>query len=677
METAAFASTPAVGVGGATSQRYRVTRGINSSDLPPPKTSNELPSLVLDTQENPSGTAVFRRDRQESPTRCSAKSLFERMLTEVRSWRTRTVSIHATDSWLRYNRYIRRGYRPARLRKREALGSVVLYFHNETVNILTHLLPCFLLICLLLWPPVPPTARYASRGPVEPQEKSSSAYYSTGAGMPPPPATSFAAGQAGTETTVPLWLRGIMSVHHSLADGAVPPPHHPNRYIPDGVPSPRDLRHSLTPRAASASSLSGGAATPVVTTPPSASALTTAERLDAALTPLLWCLLATFALSAVYHTFMPCCQSIRSYQQLLQCDVLGVLCSITGSAHAFFLCGLPCDADATSWSSLRTVAAALLLLSSCFCSYALFGGVLRETVPGLVQWGCQLAQEAVGFAVVAVVEYLQGGPILVPPPQSDDMVRIWLLRRRHEMRRRMAAWAASSSPSPPLPPPTSLADSSSSVLSGGQRNGHTVEVEGNDKARNRTAAAAAETPCSPSPVSAMQRAMILGCHCLLHFLSFLLLVYPKQLPSYGGYTQAVQYHLHSYFWLVVGGVINVLRFPEALLFSATRRAAQLEQQIQLANAAAAVEEKLSREAAMPGGRRGPRDVSPKRLAPSPSLSNRFSFSRFLVTYVISASSLDYIGNSHNIWHACTVLSAFYQLLAVYYDCMEYDLVRCP
>ncbi|CAG0890484.1 unnamed protein product [Darwinula stevensoni] len=59
------------------------------------------------------------------------------------SKKTRLLKRDEVPPYLRFNRYIHTGYRPSDLTWRECLVSLT-YFHNETVNILTHLVVIFL-----------------------------------------------------------------------------------------------------------------------------------------------------------------------------------------------------------------------------------------------------------------------------------------------------------------------------------------------------------------------------------------------------------------------------------------------------------------------------------------------------------------------------------------------------
>jgi adiponectin receptor len=59
-----------------------------------------------------------------------------------------TVPIHKVDEWLRFNKYIRTGYR-APLTWRQGLGTLFT-IHNETINVWSHLVPAILLMYLAI-----------------------------------------------------------------------------------------------------------------------------------------------------------------------------------------------------------------------------------------------------------------------------------------------------------------------------------------------------------------------------------------------------------------------------------------------------------------------------------------------------------------------------------------------
>ncbi|CAD2220041.1 hypothetical protein AGDE_13933 [Angomonas deanei] len=67
----------------------------------------------------------------------------------------RLVSIHEVPPFLRFNPYIRRGYRPAPIPIAAAARSVFGYLHNETTNIVIHLLSAVVMLYFTVSPPVP------------------------------------------------------------------------------------------------------------------------------------------------------------------------------------------------------------------------------------------------------------------------------------------------------------------------------------------------------------------------------------------------------------------------------------------------------------------------------------------------------------------------------------------
>ncbi|KAG5511203.1 hypothetical protein JKF63_07145 [Porcisia hertigi] len=600
-----------------------------------------------------------------SPTSFSSPgSLWLRVACDFASWSRGTISIHEVDSWLRFNPYIRRGFRRRFLRKREALGSLVLYLHNETFNIFSHLAMVVVLVLLLLWPPRALVLGGGS-GAADP-------YHGTGEGSGAAigqhtPAHSLVHPFHRTGMEVPPWLRGRAEAHSATAaDGSEETI---KGYVPpvDGAASPRHVPNDVAGgTAAPCSGFRLFTFLPSGWAPPPLPPMSVTARLSLSLTPLLVAFLFTFSMSVVYHVFMPCCRSRRGYQQLLQCDVTGVVISIAGSAYTYFTCGMPCVNG-----SLQMWVGALMAASTLLCLYVLvfrsMCGVLAECctlVLHLLQW-------VAAVVMTAALEFLMGRPLGAVPSSSEH----------HAGQRFLLAWL--------------------------QRHRHFSSVQ-------CAGASKTSTNVEPTHVSPVQRVVVLGGYSFLHLCVYMLFVYPKSQPAMGGFTQATHHHNASYVWLFLGGLANATRFPEAVVFHWTRSAARHNRRIAAAEAAAWCAERLRRDAAamtgedaqktargtaaavpsLPGsGGRPPRDASvgvvPERPAQTNSASppllpsvaaptwwDSLSVPKFLVTYIVSAPTLDYIGNSHNIWHICSTLSAVSAILAVYHDCMEYDLVQC-
>ncbi|ESL06693.1 hypothetical protein TRSC58_05630 [Trypanosoma rangeli SC58] len=134
---------------------------------------------------------------------------------------------------------------------------------------------------------------------------------------------------------------------------------------------------------------------------------------------------------------------------------------------------------------------------------------------------------------------------------------------------------------------------------------------------------------------AMGRLKAIGFHCALR-LSVLLWVELPKVQSQG-YHQAFYYHAMSYVFISLGGVIGGFRFPERQL----RRATQ------------------------------PLPASSSLLATAVS-----RFWGWVGRFLVSNEELDYMWNSHTLWHYCIVLSATMMLFAFYYDVEEFELARC-
>ncbi|KAG5487292.1 hypothetical protein LSCM4_07781 [Leishmania orientalis] len=613
-----------------------------------------------------------------TPALSSAGSLWSLVRREIASWRRGTISIHEVDAWLRFNPYIRRGFRHRFLRKREALGSLVLYVHNETFNIASHLAMAALMVLLLLWPPQVP--QMSSGGGVPDVYDGAVG----GCGLHPAAASARGHARGGSSfgererseplgryrrevTEVPSWLRGL----HGLASAPSAAAAHSDakdrpEYVPpcDAAASPRRVLGVAAAGAATPSFtlrffsflLGGSAVSSSTMTPPTSMMagvdtastpppMSVSTRLALSLTPLLLGFLLTFALSVLYHMFMPCCRSRRGYQQLLQCDVMGVIFSISASAYTYFTCGMPCaDESVQAWSGALMVVAALL------CIYVLVLAPMWGVLAELCAHALHLAQWVAAAVMAAALEFLMGCPLLVAPPCPPPV-----------------SCSVRGGNRPPLSPGLHTGQH---LLAWVQRHRHLSSAR-------LSGASTARTSVEPVHVSALQRVAVAGTYCLLHLCVYLTLVYPKSRPDMGGFTQATHYHSASYAWLFLGGLINAARFPEVIVFHWTRRAARHTRRVTAAEEAAWCAEELRRDAAAAASSsRGSARSAPPPSVSAPTLWERLCVPKLMVTYIVSASTLDYIGNSHNIWHVCTVLSALSTILAVYYDCIEYDLVQC-
>ncbi|SYZ62902.1 Haemolysin-III_related (plasmid) [Leishmania braziliensis MHOM/BR/75/M2904] len=667
-----------------------LTRTDLTSPQDMPRHNDDVPiGLTATMQRGQGGPSSFSSDGSSPAALSSAGSLWSRVGREIASWRRGTVSIYEVDAWLRFNPYIRRGFRHRSLRKREALGSLVLYLHNETFNVVSHLAMVVLMALLLLWPPRVTAMSNSGSG----------AYFSErSAGEP-------FRRHHRAETEVPSWLRGLD--RRAATPGAAAAETDKDRvqgYVPPGdvAGSPRHVLSDAAAGAATPSStfrffavLLGDLAAPsspmmpVIDTALPPPPMSVDTRLSLSLIPLVVLFLLTFSLSVLYHLFMPCCRTPRGYQQLLQCDVLGVVFAISGSAYAYFACGMPCAGESAQlWTG------ALMVVTTLLCIYVLVLAPMWGVVAEVCALALCLAQWAAAAVIAAVLEFLMGRPLLSAPPCPPPVQR-----DRHGGRDRQPR---------PLPPPPELHAGQHFLLAWVQRHRHLSSAGLGSASTASSTAAVASTTADPVPVSARQRIAVVGVYCLLHLGVYLALVHPKSRPAMGGFTQATHYHNASYAWLFLGGLVNASRFPEVVVFHWTRRAAHHTRRVAAAEAAALSAEKLRRDAGMTevdaraaaaassslrGSARShcpssvgvaPESAAQATSVPSTSLPpvtavtlwDRLCVPKLVVTYVVSASTLDYIGNSHHIWHVCTALSALSAILAVYYDCMEYDLVQC-
>lgn len=682
---------------------------------PPPQhtTGRHPPSVVITTDDTAAVPPLQRRDsrlpsasssalssstdaqRPQHASSPSSPSLWFRLRREVASWQRGTVSIHDVDVWLRFNVYIRRGFRHRQLRKREALGSLFLYLHNETFNVFSHLVAALVMLSLLLWPLRAPASGgdgggidvYGGSGVASSSFSPSSPAWSASEGRAWRPSAqregNGGGGRQEISVQTPSWLLRSLhgldsdaaasssseSLNTAASDGTLGSRVHvpPSSAAParDVLPvaggdsywwwsssSPASLSSSgwlatfffLLSSSRSASPVLDGNARPPISV---------AARLAFSLGPLSWCLCLTFVLSCTYHTFMPCCRSRRGYQQLLQCDVMGVLLSIGGSAYTYLTCGMPC-ASATTVLVAAVLAAAATLL----CLYLVVLAPMWDVLSEGCHWVWAAAQGAAARGLGRMIEYATGGPLPVLSVQQQQQQRFPGRRPRGE--------------AAPLPQSGGISVVYRTVL----RWVHQHRHSGSAGAADSSDGGAHSSPHSPTTaarlaepvhVSAHQRAAVMGVYCLLHLGLYRFFVVPKSYAAHGGFTQGVYYHNWSYLCLFLGGAINAARFPEKVIFQCTRAAAQHTRHSAAEEAARWCAEELAADSG----------AVPPAASPPPSWWHRFSFSKFIVTYVVSASTLDYVGNSHNLWHVCTMLSAFCNVLAVYYDCVEYDLVLCP
>ncbi|RNF25128.1 adiponectin receptor [Trypanosoma conorhini] len=134
---------------------------------------------------------------------------------------------------------------------------------------------------------------------------------------------------------------------------------------------------------------------------------------------------------------------------------------------------------------------------------------------------------------------------------------------------------------------------------------------------------------------AIGRLKAIGFHCALRLSVLLWIELPKVQSQ--GYHQALHCHAMSYVFIALGGVIGGFRFPERQL----RRVTQPQ---------------------------------PASSAAEATATSRFW--RWVGRFLVSSEEIDYMWNSHTLWHYCIMLSTTMMLLGFYYDVEEYELARC-
>nr|CCD12765.1 unnamed protein product [Trypanosoma congolense IL3000] len=104
-----------------------------------------------------------------------------------------------------------------------------------------------------------------------------------------------------------------------------------------------------------------------------------------------------------------------------------------------------------------------------------------------------------------------------------------------------------------------------------------------------------------------------------------------------GHYTAVNYHLLSWMFILIGAYIGYSNFPEAQISQATRQWSK-------------------------GANR--------------RHTIGFRCWRWIGRYLLSRNDLDYTWNSHNIWHYCVMLGVVAKLFGCRYDVVEFELTRC-
>lgn len=654
------------------------------------------------------------------------------LLHRVARCRKRLVSIHEVSPFLQFNLYIRRGYRPCHITAAEALGSVFLYFHNESVNILSHVCFAVLFMCLALWPPIPPLfagvyetvsetdlpgggAGVALGG--SPSTGESAVFGPLGAPAFDPLRQTRAQGTA-REQRRPEGRQGMVDpaatvagnrAHAFLRSGQQDGPR--GGYVGVSRALTRLSEMLRETVVALLDALSGGqrhaengrerASDPVYQT----------------LVPPALALSATFWLSCVYHTFMPCCRTRRGYLQLLQCDVLGVLISITGSAWVYVFRGNPCLSP-----SVLAAAIVIMTVSSLCALYLLLLAPLDFSFHGFIVGALGLCVDAVAALLLNVWEWLKGDEPAVEGGTEEAVLRC-LMDGRCRFRRRILSLFRGDTRAC-----ASLSDGKQAVVGvpelmqgGGGGGGDNGWRGAKDDVGRLPAAVSATSQDSAKPTATSRfRAAVFLMHCLMHFVCYLVIIVPKQSgsgsPSFrwlfawwgsdlsaasvgavSGYTQGVYYHGMAYFWLFLGGALNVSRQPERLLWAMTRRARAFERRRMEFHGEAVVEEERRWRRAEEGGDGRqpegtmlnsllriafpflPRDWSSQHLKEHVLFWWPSAFCYGFTTYILSNRELDFVGNSHNLWHITAGLGALSMLAGAYYDVVEWEMLslsRC-
>ncbi|KAH9586750.1 AdipoR/hemolysin-III-related [Trypanosoma melophagium] len=252
-------------------------------------------------------------------------------------------------------------------------------------------------------------------------------------------------------------------------------------------------------------------------------------------------LLFIFLCSTAYHLFMPCTRSEKTYRRLMNCDVWGVLTSITGTSWSFLYYGNACS---VKWSLHPVILLFALLISFVLVAYSVI------------------------FAVQC---------------------------------------------------------------------------------------------------GATGRAKAIGFHLLLRLCLMLWIEIPKVQSQ--GYHQALNYHVLSYIFIVIGGLVNATRFPEKQMRHIPRPTLTTSTTLLSSSSS----EVLLHTRTEKGEKNGSNVIKHPEGMSSLLLSRCW---RWIGQYVISGEEIDYAWNSHNVWHYCVNLSVTAMLLACYYDLEEFELAKC-
>ncbi|EPY22010.1 hypothetical protein STCU_08387 [Strigomonas culicis] len=420
---------------------------------------------------------------------------------------------------------------------------------------------------------------------------------------------------------------------------------------------------------------------------------------------------------------MNCCHSARSYAVLLQCDVAGILFSITGSVAVYFYKGNACFMTSPPDAGHAHQQLVYQVLFLCYgrrvtsdrvrplfpveTGAAGRRGRRRPDIPAAAGAGrvCSLPPRRLRLPQPGRAGGSTSGgvPLAAPHPQKSDNV---LLRQIFRSRRRVQ-----------------------------------VAAEALDGTRE-------PQPTVPSavPMSTSRRAVILCGYSALHLLTYLVIIYPKTFknghPSGGdpypyddaegeeygdrdsqyarrsyvlnNFIDADYYHFGSYMFLLLGCLCNASRFPERFIYHMHRIVKKEIKREKLREAQVQTEWRLYLES----HRQNYFRATHHHLQTNHSNSSNNNYSNqqelemktislfsflWLETYVlrplfmnplaflqtvkrfvyrlvlhffVSRREICLVGHSHQIWHFCAAMSSFFTLLGCYYDCLEFELMVC-
>ena len=149
-------------------------------------------------------------------------------------------------------------------------------------------------------------------------------------------------------------------------------------------------------------------------------------------------------------------------------------------------------------------------------------------------------------------------------------------------------------------------------------------------------------------MTAAQRFLVFGVHLMLRLVLQFSVLMPKLRAT--GVHSAMYLHTLSFVLLMVGSILNISRFPERLF---TR--------VHPLHSTHSVASEIQRV------------VAPSNLPGDDAAGRHHGTSHSLYRWPASlARLLDFVGNSHNIWHVLSTLSCYATLQGVVADYEEHD-----